>query len=339
MAFNQYKVNYTGLHKRPTYEGLINYLQNEQETIQFPNRAAKQARNHPYLTQLDGDDYAHMTEQQLSILRTKMNEDRLNEQAGGPSGPGTNILRVQNTRPRYAVSDPGATGGAGVFSQMSTPRPNISMRPEVFSMSRSSSDASIFPNYDIFGSIQEQETEHTQTQQQLEETDREQKKRLKHIALRGLQTLTKEDINDALMNERREREELTKKKELNELKKTALFKLTRDPDDITQHLLKIREGEIQSSTDKKEPLFYPDQKPPPDKTTNVIKYWVSKMKNKRSTIEANLQEQGFLPNDYASFTNEKAIELWLSKFSKKSITKYKESIGFISKSGAASSSK
>ena len=40
MTSNQYRVYYKGLRKRPTYEGLINYLFNEQEMIQYPNRTA-----------------------------------------------------------------------------------------------------------------------------------------------------------------------------------------------------------------------------------------------------------------------------------------------------------
>ena len=94
MTSNQYRVYYKGLRKRPTYEGLINYLFNEQEMIQYPNRMATQMINHPYLTQLDGDDYDHMTEQQLNILRAKMNEDKINEQAAKPGGPGTAELRA-----------------------------------------------------------------------------------------------------------------------------------------------------------------------------------------------------------------------------------------------------
>ena len=156
MAFNQYKVNYKGLHKRPTYEGLINYLQNEQETIQFPNRAAKQARNHPYLTQLDGDDYDHMTEQQLSILRAKMNEDRLNEQAGGPGGPGTNVLRAaavgassssSSSSGSYAsVGSYNSSIGRPLFlppsgsAQFGTPpRGSVARRPSFHAMSSASS--------------------------------------------------------------------------------------------------------------------------------------------------------------------------------------------------------
>ena len=48
-------LNPTGLRKRPTYEEAINYLQNDQEIIRYPNRAAKQLRESPWMTVLDGD--------------------------------------------------------------------------------------------------------------------------------------------------------------------------------------------------------------------------------------------------------------------------------------------
>lgn len=123
MTSNQYRVYYKGLRKRPTYEGLINYLANEQEMIQYPNRTAKHMRNHPYLTQLDGNEYDHMTEQQLNILRAKMNEDKINEQAAKPGGPGTNELRAGAS----AVASSSSSGSSSYesiasSSQASTPR-------------------------------------------------------------------------------------------------------------------------------------------------------------------------------------------------------------------------
>ena len=48
-------LNPTGLRKRPSYEEAINYLQNDQEIIKYPNRAAKQLRESPWMTVLDGD--------------------------------------------------------------------------------------------------------------------------------------------------------------------------------------------------------------------------------------------------------------------------------------------
>ena len=42
-----------GLPKRPQFEQIVNYIANDQETIKYPNRMAKQIRNHPFMTQLD----------------------------------------------------------------------------------------------------------------------------------------------------------------------------------------------------------------------------------------------------------------------------------------------
>jgi hypothetical protein len=46
-------INHTGLRKRPQMEQLVDYLQNGQERVKFPNREAKFIRNHPFMTQLD----------------------------------------------------------------------------------------------------------------------------------------------------------------------------------------------------------------------------------------------------------------------------------------------
>ena len=45
--------NYGGLRRKPPMEELVSYLSNHQETTRFPDREAKQIRNHPYMTQLD----------------------------------------------------------------------------------------------------------------------------------------------------------------------------------------------------------------------------------------------------------------------------------------------
>jgi hypothetical protein len=55
-------IDYTGLRKRPTFEGFVDYLANRQETIRYPDRFAKQIREHPYLTQLDSEGLWEMEE-------------------------------------------------------------------------------------------------------------------------------------------------------------------------------------------------------------------------------------------------------------------------------------
>ena len=43
----------TGLHKRPQMMQIVNYLENGQERMAYPDREAKFVRNHPFMTQLD----------------------------------------------------------------------------------------------------------------------------------------------------------------------------------------------------------------------------------------------------------------------------------------------
>ena len=145
MTSNQYRVYYKGLRKRPTYEGLINYLANEQEMIQYPNRTAKQMRNHPYLTQLDGDDYDHMTEQQLNILRAKMSEDKIKEQAAKPGGPGIAALRAAasgaSSSSSSVMSGGGGSASSGGYESIAgSSQASRTGRP--FFLPRSGSDAS-----------------------------------------------------------------------------------------------------------------------------------------------------------------------------------------------------
>ena len=45
--------NYGGLRRAPQLEEMVNYLANHQERTKFPDREAKQIRNHPFMTQLD----------------------------------------------------------------------------------------------------------------------------------------------------------------------------------------------------------------------------------------------------------------------------------------------
>ena len=43
----------SGLRPRPQFEQIVDYLANGQQRVHYPDREAKQIRNHPYLTQLD----------------------------------------------------------------------------------------------------------------------------------------------------------------------------------------------------------------------------------------------------------------------------------------------
>ncbi|MFN9897988.1 MAG: hypothetical protein ACK55Z_04160, partial [bacterium] len=67
----------SGLRKRPTFEGIVDYIANGQETIKYPDRLAKFMRNHPYLTQLDGEGIMEMQDQQEEAWKAQEKEHRI----------------------------------------------------------------------------------------------------------------------------------------------------------------------------------------------------------------------------------------------------------------------
>ena len=65
-------INYKGLKKRQSYDEIVDYLNNKQEKIKFPNRAAKALRNSNQLSNLldgDGEGLINMELQQQNIIK------------------------------------------------------------------------------------------------------------------------------------------------------------------------------------------------------------------------------------------------------------------------------
>ena len=83
-------LNYEGMKRRETYDEVVDYIQNKQEQIKYPNRLAKQIRNSPQLSNLlDGDGYGleGMEKQNDRETRTKVIERHIFETARtGPLG-------------------------------------------------------------------------------------------------------------------------------------------------------------------------------------------------------------------------------------------------------------
>jgi hypothetical protein len=63
------QISFAGLRQRPNFEAILDYVANKQETIKYPDRAAKQLRNHPYLTQLDDIGMMEMEVQQENAAK------------------------------------------------------------------------------------------------------------------------------------------------------------------------------------------------------------------------------------------------------------------------------
>jgi hypothetical protein len=63
-----------GLRKRPTYNQVVDYLENEQPKIKYPDRRATFLRNSPYLSQFDGDSWIDLEEQESNITKEQLKE-------------------------------------------------------------------------------------------------------------------------------------------------------------------------------------------------------------------------------------------------------------------------
>ena len=70
----KFGVKYAGLHKRDSYEGLIDYLENKQENIKYPNREAKFVRDSPQYQQLLSEGFVEVEEQQLNKIKEEQEE-------------------------------------------------------------------------------------------------------------------------------------------------------------------------------------------------------------------------------------------------------------------------
>jgi hypothetical protein len=89
-------------------EELVSYLTNHQETTRFPDREAKQIRNHPYMTQLDFFD---MQDEQQKAWEEQNRKERQKQVAleAGTSLALEDAAGNRRRRPQLAIED--ATGG------------------------------------------------------------------------------------------------------------------------------------------------------------------------------------------------------------------------------------
>ena len=69
VGININEINFDGLRRKPTYEELIEHIANDKERIRYPDRRATFTRNHPYMTQLDGETLANIESQQFEALK------------------------------------------------------------------------------------------------------------------------------------------------------------------------------------------------------------------------------------------------------------------------------
>ena len=126
MATAVYKVNYQGLRKRESYNEIVDYLENKQEKINYPNRFAKQIRNSPELSNLldgEGMGAVEMEEQQIKAMEHEQAEQAV-RQAGGTA----QVLRAaasQTDRPKIKVSETQTRNPRMASTGSQAYRPNV----------------------------------------------------------------------------------------------------------------------------------------------------------------------------------------------------------------------
>jgi hypothetical protein len=65
---------FEGLRRSETYEEMIDYIQHGQDVIVYPNRKARQTRESPWLTQLDGEGISEMEQQRGNQMKEQMKQ-------------------------------------------------------------------------------------------------------------------------------------------------------------------------------------------------------------------------------------------------------------------------
>ena len=62
----------SGLRRKQTYEEIIDYIENDPDKVQYPNRAAKFLRNTFQLSQLDGMGQALLEQQEMNEMAERV---------------------------------------------------------------------------------------------------------------------------------------------------------------------------------------------------------------------------------------------------------------------------
>ena len=80
-----------GLRKKPTYDTLIDYIQNKQPILKYPDRLATQIINSRELSNLDGLGMIGMEEQQQNIMKEQQRQVIITQQANRDGSTATKI--------------------------------------------------------------------------------------------------------------------------------------------------------------------------------------------------------------------------------------------------------
>ena len=99
---NKYGVNRIGLKHKDTYDDVLDIINTSKDTIKYPDRRAKQLRNSPYLSFLDGEGLEHMKEQQINAIKEQHKDDLI--RAAGMSSSNSSNSAIESRIQSSAAS-------------------------------------------------------------------------------------------------------------------------------------------------------------------------------------------------------------------------------------------
>ena len=101
----------SGLRRKQTYEEIIDYIENDPDKIQYPNRAAKFLRNTFQLSQLDGMGQALLEQQEINEMAERVKDYQLKELAD-QNETSKRIEDAKNTGPPAIEGGPASSSGS-----------------------------------------------------------------------------------------------------------------------------------------------------------------------------------------------------------------------------------
>ena len=101
----------SGLRRKQTYEEIIDYIENDPDKNQYPNRAAKFLRNTFQLSQLDGMGQALLEQQEMNEMAERVKDYQLKELADQHETSKKNE-DAKNTSPPAIEDGPASSSGS-----------------------------------------------------------------------------------------------------------------------------------------------------------------------------------------------------------------------------------
>jgi hypothetical protein len=130
MTTTRRTVGYDGLHREPKMEEIVNYLANHQERTPFPDRLAKQIRNHPFMTQLDFFDTNEEQKRAWEVQKRKEEVKAIATQAG--TSEAMEGMKKFKTRADTGIMRPDNLTRAGATEQYDDDVARMRLNPSMY---------------------------------------------------------------------------------------------------------------------------------------------------------------------------------------------------------------